>query len=129
MNILNRSWGEFLSRFEWNVFMTIHYYSKFSINSSRRVMTKIFETNKNLVNHMFYVSEFNSDFKGVHSHSLLCVSDTEKFKKTIQGLRGISNVYLGVGEDLIRTKDGKMNVGYYVSKFMDQDLDYEFLKN
>jgi len=127
MNRLNKSWGDFLGEFKWNVFMTIHFYSNYSLSSSRSFMTKLFSRNKTNVNNMFFVSEFNNDFRGVHSHSLLEVKDLEKFKKKTHSVRGIGNILFCVGDDLIKTDDGKMNVGYYVSKFIDKGIDYEFL--
>lgn len=127
MNRLIKSWGDFLGEFEWNVFLTIHFYSNYNQSSSRGFMTKLFNRNKTNIDKMFFVSEFNNDFNGVHSHSLLEVRDIEKFKKRLVGVRSVGDVMCNSGGELVKTNEGKMNVGYYVSKFIDRGIDYEFL--
>lgn len=124
-NRFTRVWGKFLGEFEWNVFMTFHYYDKCSVNSNRRMMTSFFSRNKKNVKKMFYISEYNFDFKGIHSHSLLKVENTDELKMNIRRLKGWCNIDVLSGSELVRNEEGVLNVGYYVSKFIDRDLDFD----
>lgn len=127
MNGFTRVWGNYLGSLDWNVFMTIHYYSTFNSDSSRKIHNQLFEKNKSNITRMFFISEYNSDFQGIHTHSLLQVNDINLFQKKINGLYSKCNICVKYGDDLIKTDDGKLNVGFYISKFIDKKLDYDIL--
>lgn len=120
-----RVWGKFLGEFDWNVFMTLHYYEKCNINSNRSMMTSFFNRNKENIKKMFYISEYNFDFKGIHSHSLLQVDDVDELRTNLKRLRGWCNIDVLCGNDLVRNDEGVLNVGYYVSKFIDKEIDFD----
>lgn len=127
MNGFTRVWGNYLGGLDWNVFMTIHYYSTFNSVSSRKIHHKLFDKNTSNITRMFFISEYNSDFKGVHTHSLLLVKDIKLFQNGIKGLHSKGNICVKYGDDLIKSDDGKLNVGFYLSKFIDKKLDYDIL--
>lgn len=126
MKLFTRIWGTFLSEMEWNLFLTLHFYGNYGFKSSRGVMERVFSQNCMNIDTMFFVSEYNSDFKGVHSHSLLKVNDIEKFKGSIRGLNTRCNVHLKYGDELIKDEKGQVNVGFYVSKYLDKEVDYDY---
>lgn len=122
---LTRVWGKFLGEFDWNVFMTLHYYDKCNVNSNRSFMYSLFSKNKKNIDKMFYISEYNFDFKGVHSHSLLKVENIDELKLRLRRLNRFCDIDVLSGNDLVKSDDGVLNVGYYVSKFIDKDLDFD----
>jgi hypothetical protein len=124
-NKFTRYWGDFIGGMEWNVFMTLHYYNGCSVNSNRGIMNSIFSKNKGNVIKLFYISEYNSDFKNVHSHSLILLNNLGDFKKRLSKMRSICNIDLVNESELCKTEEGIINVGYYVTKFIDRDLDFD----
>ena len=74
---------------------------------------------------MFYISEYNFDFKGVHSHSLIQVKNVNLLENKLRRIKGICNIDFVSELDLIRDEKEELNVGYYVSKFIDRDLDFD----
>jgi dTDP-D-glucose 4,6-dehydratase len=67
----------------------------------------------------------NSDFKNVHSHSLILLNNLGYFKKSLSKMRSICNIDLVKESELCKTEEGIINVGYYVTKFIDRDLDFD----
>ena len=120
-----RVWGKFLGEFKWNVFLTLHYYNNCNVNSNRNLMYSIFKSNKSNIEKMFYISEYNFDFKGVHSHSLIQVKNVNLLENKLKRIKGICNIDFVSELDLIRDEKEELNVGYYVSKFIDRDLDFD----
>lgn len=124
---VNREWGKYLGLMYWDLYLTFHYYNGCRVKGNRHLMEGIYKKNQNLIERMFFVSERNSNYYDVHSHVLIKTSSISQFLKNINPLNSICNISQEGVNDEIQTEEGILKVGIYVSKFLEQGVDYEFL--
>lgn len=124
---IDREWGRYLGSQEWDLYFTLHYYKGCTVKSNRHLMEKIYKKNHNLIERMFFVSERNSNYYDVHSHILIKTSFAEELVKGIEPLNSICNIKQEGVNNEVKTEEGILKVGYYVSKFLNQGVDYDLL--
>jgi hypothetical protein len=124
---IDREWGRYLGKQEWDLYLTFHYYNGCKAKRNRQLMERIYKKNHNLIERMFFVSERNSNCNDVHSHVLIKTSSTTELIKGIKPLRSLCNIKQEGINNEIKTEEGILKVGYYVSKFLSQGVDYDLL--
>lgn len=124
---IEREWGNYLGTNEWNLYLTFHYYNGCKVNRNRKMMEGMFKKNYTIIDRMFFVSERCSNYYDVHSHVLIKTTSVPELLKKIHPLKSICNISQESINNEIRTEDGVLNVGYYVSKFLEQGVDYDLL--
>lgn len=125
--IIEREWGKYLGTNEWDLYLTFHYYNGCRVNRNRKMMEGIYKKNNYIIERMFFVSERCSNYYDVHSHVLIKTTSIPEFLKNIQSLNSICNISKEGINNEIRTEDGILKVGYYVTKFLSQSVDYDLL--
>jgi hypothetical protein len=90
-------------------------------------MEGIYKRNQNMIERMFFVSERSSNYYDVHSHVLIKTSSISEVLTNINPLNSLCNISKEGINNEIRTVDGVLKVGYYVSKFLEQGVDYDLL--
>jgi len=126
---LRREMGDFIGskEMEWNLFLTLTYKNGCNEKFNRGVMENYFNKNRNLINRMFFVSERNKNFTDIHSHFLIYSNSICKLKRKSGSLRKLGHLDIReVDYSEFMTDEGILNVGYYISKFIDKDIDYDF---
>ena len=124
---IEREWGKYLGSNEWDLYLTFHYYNGCKVNRNRQVMEGIYRRNHEVIERMFFVSERSSNYYDVHSHVLIKTSSITDVITNIHPLNSICNIRQEGINDEIRTEEGILKVGYYVSKFLCQGVDYDLL--
>jgi hypothetical protein len=124
---IEREWGKYLGSNEWDLYLTFHYYNGCKVNINRQVMEGIYKRNQNMIERMFFVSERSSNYYDVHSHVLIKTSSISEVLTNINPLNSLCNISKEGINNEIRTVDGVLKVGYYVSKFLEQGVDYDLL--
>jgi hypothetical protein len=124
---IEREWGKYLGSNKWDLYLTFHYYNGCKVNRNRQVMEGIYKRNHKLIQRMFFVSERSSNYYDVHSHVLIKTSSIIDVITNINPLNSICNIQQEGINDEIRTEEGILKVGYYVSKFLCQGVDYDLL--
>ena len=124
---IEREWGKYLGSNEWDLYLTFHYYNGCKVNRNRQVMEGIYRRNHEVIERMFFVSERSSNYCDVHSHVLIKTSSITDVITNIHPLNSICNIRQEGINDEIRTEEGILKVGYYVSKFLCQGVDYDLL--
>ena len=124
---IEREWGKYLGSNEWDLYLTFHYYNGCKVKRNRQVMEGIYRRNHEVIERMFFVSERSSNYYDVHSHVLIKTSSITDVITNIHPLNSICNIRQEGINDEIRTEEGILKVGYYVSKFLCQGVDYDLL--
>jgi hypothetical protein len=124
---IEREWGKYLGSKDWDLYLTFHYYNGCRVNRNRQLMEEIYKRNHKVIERMFFVSERSSNYYDVHSHVLIKTSSIIDVITNIHPLNSICNIRQEGINDEIRTEDGILKVGYYVSKFLCQGVDYDLL--
>lgn len=124
---IDREWGKYLGSQEWDLYLTLHYYNGCNVKRNRQLMERIYKKHHNLIERMFFVSERSSNYYDVHSHVLIKTSSTNELIKGIKPLNSICNIKQEGINNEIKTEDGVLKVGYYVSKYLSQGVDYDLL--
>jgi hypothetical protein len=82
------------------------------------------------INCMFFVSEYSGYSKNVHSHFLIhCdnpLNTIVKLKKKFDRL-GKNQIELVNNDPVMVNENGELKVGYYFTKHISNDVDYDFL--
>jgi hypothetical protein len=122
-------WSRFIASQQWHIYGTTTYLNPKSSNQNRRIMETTFNSIPS-INQMFYVSEpIESNFN-VHSHFLAQCND---INKALKQLRCKFRSYGRFKIDLISStsnflnEDGHLKVGYYITKSLSTDIDYDIL--
>jgi len=122
---MDREYGNYLGANEWDLYLTIHYYNGCKAKGNRKLMERIHRQNNQIIERMFFVSERSANYQDVHSHILIKTSSISDIIKGIKPLNSICNIKQEGINNEIRTEDGILKVGYYVSKFLSQGVDYD----
>lgn len=124
---IDREWGNYLGSNEWDLYLTFHYYNGYRPKNNRRLMEKMYNKNHKIMERMFFVSERSANYQDVHSHILIKTSSVTDLLKGIKPLNTICNIKQEGINNEIRTEEGILKVGYYVSKFLSKGVDYDLL--
>jgi hypothetical protein len=124
---IEREWGKYLGSKDWDLYLTFHYYHGCKVKRNRQVMEGIYKRNQNVIERMFFVSERSSNYYDVHSHVLIKTSSISEVLTNINPLNSLCNISKEGINNEIRTDEGVLKVGYYVSKFLEQGVDYDLL--
>ena len=124
---IEREWGKYLGSKDWDLYLTFHYYNGCKVKRNRHVMEGIYKRNQNVIERMFFVSERSSNYYDVHSHVLIKTSSISEVLTNINPLNSLCNISKEGINNEIRTDEGVLKVGYYVSKFLEQGVDYDLL--
>ena len=124
---IDREWGNYLGSNEWDLYLTFHYYNGCRPKNNRRLMEKMYNKNHKIIERMFFVSERSANYQDVHSHILIKTSSVTDLLKGIKPLNLICNIKQEGINNEIKTEEGILKVGYYVSKFLSQGVDYDLL--
>lgn len=122
---IEREWGKYLGANEWDIYLTFHYYKGCKQKGNRKLMEDIHKRNREIIERMFFVSERSSNYYDVHSHVLIKTSSIIQVLNNIEPLNSFCNIcQLGINNEM-RTEEGILKVGYYVSKFLERGVDYD----
>jgi hypothetical protein len=122
---MDREYGNYIGANEWDLYLTFHYYNGCKAKGNRKLMERIHSHNNHIIERMFFVSERSANYQDVHSHILIKTSSISDIIKGIKPLNSICNIKQeGINNEII-TEDGILKVGYYVSKFLSQGVDYD----
>ena len=123
---ITREMGDFIGKMDWNLFSTLTYKNGCKVDFNRKVMETYFLKNRNLINRMFFVSERNKNYIEVHSHFLISTNSICNLKRKNGTLHKFGHIVNEIIDyDKFITDEGVLNVGYYVSKFIDKDVDWD----
>ena len=121
---LNRAYGEFFGREQWDHFSSLAYKFPVSINRNRIEMTKLIKYLKKqaLAFSMVWVSEWHRSGTSVHSHLLTKGIDITLIDKYWSN----SNLgYKKFNDHKVYEKDKGAN--FYMAKYIDKEVDYDYV--
>lgn len=122
-------WSRYIASQQWHIYGTTTYLNPKSSNQNRRIMETTFNSIQS-INQMFYVSEpIESNFN-VHSHFLAQCNDINKALKQLRSKfrsYGRFKIELVSSTSNFLNEDGHLKVGYYVTKSLSKDIDYDIL--
>lgn len=122
-------WSRFIASQQWHIYGTTTYLRPMTSKQNRRLMESTFNSVQS-IKLMFFVSEpIESNFN-VHSHFLAQCDD---INKALKQLRSKFRSYGRFKIDLVSStsnflnEDNHLKVGYYVTKSLSTDIDYDLL--
>ena len=122
-------WSRFIASQQWHIYGTTTYLRPMSSKQNRRLMETTFNSIQS-INQMFYVSEpIESNFN-VHSHFLAQCNDINKALKQLRSKfrsYGRFKIELVSSTSNFLNEDGHLKVGYYITKSLSKDIDYDIL--
>ena len=122
--ILNRAYGDFFGREQWDYFSSLAYKFPVSIKRNRIEMTKLTKYLKKqvLAFSMVWVSEWHRSGTSVHSHLLTKGVDITLIDKYWSK----SNLgYKKFNDHKVYEKDKGAN--FYMAKYIGQEVDYDYV--
>ena len=126
---LKEEWGRFVGSQQWHIYGTTTYRNPMSPKANRRLMENTMRRVKD-IDMLFFVSEPFSSNASVHSHFLVSTADPQK---TLIKLKDHFKAYGKHSIELIESSeeflndDGILNVGFYVTKMVSSNIDYDIL--
>ena len=117
---LNREYGKFFGKENWDYFSTLTYKFPVKIGRNRVEMTKLFNNIKkqSIKFSLIWVSEYHQSFTSIHSHILSKGADISLIDKYwYQNSLGYRN------DHKIYDKDKGAN--FYLAKYIDKGIDYD----
>ena len=121
---LNREYGSFFGRENWDYFSTLTHKWKVGMNRNRRVMDELvtFLKRQGLAFSMVWVSEWHRSGSSTHNHLLTKGVDTTLID------RYWSSHNLGrkkFNDHKVYEKDKGAN--FYLAKYLDKEIDYDYV--
>ena len=126
MNKLTSDFGDFLMKEDWNYFSTLTYKWDVKPKANRINMDKLAASLNNIDKKytMFWAAEWHRSGTSLHNH-LLIKGD---IRKEIDKFWLSNN--LGIRKYISHLKyDKNKGAAYYISKYIDRDIDYDFYFN
>ena len=117
---LNREYGKFFGREQWDYFSTLTYKYPQSVKRNRDEMTKLFNNIKKqaVKFSLIWVSEYHQSFTSIHSHILSKGADISLIDKywyqNSLGYRNDHKIY-----------DRDKGANFYLAKYIDKEIDYD----
>jgi hypothetical protein len=125
-NRLNRVMGKFIGEMEWDIFTTLSYKDICKEHFNRKLMENYFQKNRNLINRMFFISERCKNYINVHSHFLISSNSPNRLMIKNNPLYRWGDVQsVLIDNEMFVTEEGVLNVGYYITKFFDKNVDWD----
>ena len=125
------SWSRYIASQQWHIYGTTTYLNPKSSKQNRRLMETTFNSIQS-INQMFYVSEPIETNFNVHSHFLVQCNDINKALKQLRSKfrsYGRFKIELVNSTSNFLNEDGHLKVGYYITKSLSTDIDYDlFIK-
>ena len=123
---LNREMGEFLGKYNWDLFSTLKYHNGCKEHFNRKVMENYYQRNKYLIKVMFFVSERDKNYTDVHSHILISTPFVSQLITRNNSLNKLGHIHNEeIDKNSFVTDEGILNVGIYVTKFYDKGVDWD----
>jgi hypothetical protein len=128
-NEVRSAWSQYIGNYEWHIVGTTTYFQPTYTKRNRTLMEQTFNSISS-INRMFFVSEYSGNSKNVHSHFLIhCdnpLNTIVKLKKKFDRL-GKNQIELVNNDPVMFNENGELKVGYYFTKHISNDIDYDFL--
>lgn len=126
MNKIKEEWGKFIGQKEWDYFITLTPLEKKTKNTNYRLLTRIYERNRDCLDDFFGIVErFKDDYFNTHIHMLTKSKGSIDFKKRIKNLHESYDILcLEVDKGKVAKNGESLRIGYYITKFITDDLEY-----
>tara|TARA_B100001175_G_C19423786_1_gene597489 strand:+ start:794 stop:1189 length:396 start_codon:yes stop_codon:yes gene_type:complete len=121
---LNRAYGDFFGREQWDYFSTLTYKYPKSVKRNRSIMDRLISSLKKqaLAFSMVWVCEWHRSGTSVHSHLLTKGIDITLIDKYWSN----SNLgYKKFNDHKVYEKDKGAN--FYMAKYIDKEVDYDYV--
>ena len=123
------TYGKFLASQEWNIYGTSTYINPISPKANRRIIERVFNSNEG-IDKMFFVSEPFISSNHVHCHFLVSCRDESQTLKHLSSRFSRYGKYqrnLISDNNIFKNDKNELSVCYYVTKSLDQNVDYDLL--
>jgi hypothetical protein len=112
--------AKWVNEYDWNYFITLRRNYKTTSTMVNKISNELFDKVKE-IDRMIYIGERDSlDWHNHHIHILIKTNDINKVKKQL----GRTNK---LGTNLIEEVLDNMAVSNYITKYIDKDLEWDFL--
>lgn len=112
--------AKWINDYDWNYFITLRRNYKTTSKMVNKISNELFEKVKE-IDRMIYIGERDSlDWHNHHIHILIKTNDINKVKKQLVKTNKL-------GTNLIEEVIDNVAVSNYITKYIDKDLEWDFL--
>lgn len=128
---LSNTYGQFIASQKWDIYGTTTYMNPISSPANRRIFERLFNNDPS-ISMMFFVSEPFISSNHVHCHFLVSCRDESQTLKHLSSRfsrYGKHQINLISDDNIFKNRKNELSVCYYVTKSLNQNVDYDlFIK-